>query len=69
MIAYTCDPAKNVKCRKTRCWWNGGECKTTVSREYAMDSEQEKPLPWCCRKRCPHVGDGVSCDECRKDDV
>lgn len=22
---------------------------------------------WCCHRKCPHVGDGVTCRECKKE--
>lgn len=67
MIGYTCDPAKNTECKKRHCWWNGGECKITLNRAFATDDEQKKEKPWCCHIKCPHVGDGTSCDECRRE--
>lgn len=62
---FICEPEKNKSCPKTHCWWNGGECKITSDRAFATDGEQTRPKPWCCHLRCPHIGDGVSCDECR----
>ena len=64
---YICDPAKNTVCDKRRCWINGGECKITSDRAFATDGEQTRPQPWCCHLRCPHIGDGTSCDECRRE--
>lgn len=66
-MAYTCDPGKNTECKKRHCWWNGGECRITSRKEYAVDAEQKKPKPWCCHKVCPHIGGGMDCDECRRE--
>lgn len=22
---------------------------------------------WCCHRKCPHIGDGYSCRECKKE--
>lgn len=38
-IIYVCDPNKNLKCEKTACFKNGGECSLTQCREYAMTDE------------------------------
>ena len=39
---YFCDPEKNTKCDKRRCWINGGECKITLFFEFATDDERNK---------------------------
>lgn len=64
---YICEPEKNKACPKTHCWWNGGECKITSDRAFATEGEQTRPKPWCCHLRCPHIGGGVSCDDCRRE--
>jgi hypothetical protein len=36
---FKCDPAKNVNCPKTRCYYNAihGECKYTTNPRYSLD--------------------------------
>lgn len=36
---YLCDPEKNTTCSKTGCYINGGECRHTLSKEYAREEE------------------------------
>lgn len=33
---YICDTKKNTKCSKTNCHINGGECRHTTHKEYAV---------------------------------
>lgn len=35
-IVYICDPKRNKRCRKTGCHLNGGPCKYTKDRRYAL---------------------------------
>lgn len=32
---YLCDPEKNVTCKKTNCYVNGGPCKSTDKLNFA----------------------------------
>lgn len=34
-VFYTCDPEKNINCRKTECCINDGQCKLTKNLEFA----------------------------------
>lgn len=38
-ILYVCNPDKNVKCKKTSCYINGGECSLTAKEEFAKTNE------------------------------
>ena len=33
---YPCDPEKNINCKKTECFMNGGECYRTIHKSYQM---------------------------------
>lgn len=35
VIVYSCNPKKNIKCKKTGCYINGGCCKHTTKFKYA----------------------------------
>lgn len=35
-ILYVCDPNKNLKCKKTACFINGGKCSLTQYKDYAV---------------------------------
>lgn len=37
---FLCDPDKNVECRKTACYINGGRCECTHHKEFAKDEEE-----------------------------
>ena len=41
---YYCDPSKNVECRKTNCYKNGGPCYLVVDEQYAMTNGDGLPL-------------------------
>jgi hypothetical protein len=45
-IIYVCDPIKNIKCKKTACFKNGGECRFTQYKEYAMTDENGKSIEY-----------------------
>jgi hypothetical protein len=34
---FKCDPEKNIECKKTGCYLNGGPCKYTRYMKYAKD--------------------------------
>ena len=34
---YRCDPNKNVECKKTGCYKNGGCCQYTKNKKYRMN--------------------------------
>lgn len=36
---YVCNPIKNNWCGKHSCFKNGGDCRLTVFKEYAMTDE------------------------------
>lgn len=43
-ILYVCNPDKNVKCDKTSCYINGGECRLTAKEEFAKANESGIPI-------------------------
>lgn len=49
---YLCDPSKNKDCKKTGCYWNGGDCRHTKKEEYKAEYNFEKvcdSLDWLKR--------------------
>lgn len=44
-VLYKCDPEKNIECKKTMCYINGGECYRTLNAEYAKADESESFKP------------------------
>lgn len=39
---YLCDPAKNKRCTKEKCFIHGGDCKHTCRAEFAIFGESEE---------------------------
>ena len=39
---YYCDPEKNVDCKKTSCYINGGLCCKTSHEEYKITDPEEE---------------------------
>ena len=39
---YYCDPEKNVDCKKTYCYINGGLCCKTSHEEYKITDPEEE---------------------------
>lgn len=54
---YLCRPARNVACRKTNCYVNGGPCMCTSEKSYGDDgirlSIKEDWIP--CEERLPEL--------------
>ena len=42
LTTFICDPEKNTKCTKTHCYINGGECRQTTNKDYAVEDEQHE---------------------------
>ena len=66
-ILYSCDPAKNIECRKTGCFQNGGPCHATVNEEYAELSEDKQPIhytEYCLRANKIATDDLLPCPFC-----
>lgn len=38
MNYYKCNPEKAIRCKKTICYINGGNCKITSNIDYAKDT-------------------------------
>lgn len=38
MTFYKCNPDKAIRCSKTTCYLNGGNCRLTTNIDYAKDS-------------------------------
>ena len=41
---YSCDPLKNIMCRKSNCFLYGGSCEHTTNRNYRMEPEYMEKL-------------------------
>ena len=39
---YECDPKKNVACKKTGCYLDGGPCHCTTHQEYEKEQSNRK---------------------------
>lgn len=42
---FTCDPDKNVNCKKTACYINGGPCMQTTNIAYAKNANVKLVIP------------------------